>query len=105
MALAMAWQYLNAMREQDDHRQGLCQDFSVDRAQRYRLERLKGDFAGGRIFRNDPILPEELGIFWDFDCIMRGGGERAIRRRVCSSTNIQQFYDRPDRAQGEEPRM
>ena len=41
------------------------------------FERLRADFAGGRIFRTDPIIPPELRIFWDFDCYMRGDPERA----------------------------
>jgi len=39
------------------------------------LERLKTDFAGGRIFRIDPLIPRSLQLFWDLDCVMRDEGE------------------------------
>ena len=67
------------------------------------LERLKADFAAGKIFREDPIRPKEFDIFWDFDCVMRGEGERAHSEGVLFLTNIQQFYERPDRTQEDEP--
>ena len=67
------------------------------------LERLKADFANGKIFREDPIRPKEFEIFWDFDCVMRGEGERAHSEGVLFLTNIQQFYERPDRGKDEEP--
>ena len=44
------------------------------------LERLKLDFAGGRIFRTDPVVPRELEIFWDFDCVMRGETEKHVKQ-------------------------
>ena len=28
---------------------------------------------GGRIFRSDPVIPDELRIYWDLQCYMRGG--------------------------------
>ena len=67
------------------------------------FERLKTDFAGGRIFRADPVIPKELEIFWDFDCIMRGDAEKAHAEGTLFLTNIQQFYERPDRTNEDEP--
>jgi type III restriction enzyme len=67
------------------------------------LERLKADFASGKIFREDPIRPKEFDIFWDFDCVMRGDGERAYSEGVLFLTNIQQFYERPDHSDEDEP--
>jgi type III restriction enzyme len=49
------------------------------------------------------VIPKELEIFWDFDCIMRGEGEKAHFEGTLFLTNIQQFYERPDRAAEEEP--
>ena len=67
------------------------------------FERLKLDFAGGRIFRADPVIPRELEIFWDFDCVMRGEAEKAHAEGTLFLTNIQQFYERPDRSNDDEP--
>ena len=103
MALAIAWQYFNARREQDEIAKDYAKTFLLIAPNVIVLERLKSDFANGQIFRDDPIRPKEFGIFWDFDCVMRGDGERAHSEGVLFLTNIQQFYDRPDRGKDEEP--
>ncbi len=103
MALAIAWQYFNARREQDDIAKDYAKTFLLIAPNVIVLERLKSDFASGNIFREDPIRPKEFGIFWDFDCVMRGEGERAHSEGVLFLTNIQQFYERPDRGKDEEP--
>jgi type III restriction enzyme len=103
MALAVAWQFLNAAREADEIAKEYAKTFLVVAPNVIVLERLKTDFAGGRIFRADPVIPKELEIFWDFDCVMRGESEKAHAEGTLFLTNIQQFYERPDRAQEEEP--
>ncbi len=103
MALAIAWQYFNARREQDEIAKDYAKTFLLIAPNVIVLERLKQDFANGNIFREDPIRPKEFGIFWDFDCVMRGDSERAHSEGVLFLTNIQQFYERPDRGKDEEP--
>jgi type III restriction enzyme len=44
-----------------------------------------------------------LEIFWDFDCVMRGEAEKAPAEGTLFLTNIQQFYERPDRNGEAEP--
>ena len=103
MALAVAWQFLNAAREQDAVAKDYAKTFLVLAPNVIVLERLKTDFAGGRIFRADPMIPKELEIFWDFDCIIRGDAEKAHAEGTLFLTNIQQFYERPDRTNEDEP--
>jgi len=103
MALAVAWQFLNAAREADEITKDYAKTFLVLAPNVIVFERLKSDFAGGHIFRADPVIPKELGIFWDFDCVMRDEGEKAHFEGTLFLTNIQQFYERPDRSQKEEP--
>ncbi len=103
MALAVAWQFLNAAREADEVAKDFAKTFLLIAPNVIVLERLKTDFAGGRIFRADPMIPKELEIFWDFDCVIRGEGEKAHFEGTLFLTNIQQFYQRPDRSEGEEP--
>ena len=67
------------------------------------LERLKTDFAGGSDLRVDPVIPREFRIFWELDCVMRGDAERAPAEGALFLTNIQQFYERPERNGDEEP--
>jgi len=103
MSLAIAWQYLNAVREQDAIAKDYAKTFLLIAPNVIVLERLKQDFAGGRVFRTDPVIPRELQIFWDFDCVMRGDADRAPAEGVLFLTNIQQFYERPDRNADAEP--
>jgi type III restriction enzyme len=91
MALAVAWQYFNAVAEgQDD----FARTFLVVAPNVIVFERLRSDFRGGRIFRIDPIIPPELRIFWDMDFYMRGDPEGASSQGAFYLTNIQQFYER-----------
>ena len=100
MALAIAWQYFNAVLEN-----------SADYAKTFLLiapnvivfERLRGDFVGGRIFESDPVIPKEFRIYWEMQCYMRGDAERASSDGALYLTNIQQLYDREDRKQASEP--
>lgn len=103
MSLAIAWQFLNAVREADEIAKDYAKTFLLIAPNVIVLERLKLDFAGGRIFRADPVIPRELQIFWDFDCVMRGEAEKAPGEGMLFLTNIQQFYDRPDRNGDAEP--
>src|SRR6185295_13000974 len=88
MALAIAWQFFNAVAEaQDDY----AKTFLLIAPNVIVFERLRMDFEGGRIFRTDPIIPAELEIFWEMQCYMRGEGERAGSLGALYLTNIQQF--------------
>ena len=78
MALAVAWQYFNAIAEA---RPDYAKTFLLLAPNVIVFERLRTDFSGARIFRFDPIIPEELQIYWDFQCYMRGEGERGERRK------------------------
>jgi len=100
MSLAIAWQYFNAVAEgRDDY----AKTFLIFAPNVIVFERLRTDFANGLIFRADPVIPEELRIYWDFDCYMRGDAERAHSLGALYLTNIQQFYERADTSNDDEP--
>jgi type III restriction enzyme len=100
IALAIAWQYFNSVAEaRDDY----ARTFLLFAPNVIVFERLRHDFASGRIFRTDPIIPEELKTYWDFDCYMRGDAERAQSLGALYLTNIQQFYERADKTNDDEP--
>jgi type III restriction enzyme len=103
ISLAVAWQFFNAVREADEVAKAYAKTFLVLAPNVIVLERLKTDFAGGRVFRVDPIIPKELEIFWEFDCVMRDDAEKAQAEGMLFLTNIQQFYQRVDRNGEEEP--
>jgi len=99
IALAVAWQYLNAVAEaRDDY----ARSFLLLAPNVIVFERLRTDFAGGRIFVADPVIPNELRIFWDLQCYTRGEAERAGSLGALYVTNVQQLYDRAG-AESEEP--
>jgi type III restriction enzyme len=92
MALAIAWQFFNAVAEA---REDYAKTFLIIAPNVIVFERLRTDFEGGRIFRGDPMIPAELQIYWnDFQCYMRGEGERASSLGALYLTNVQQFYER-----------
>jgi type III restriction enzyme len=99
MALAVAWQYFNSVAEDlDDY----ARSFLIVAPNVIVFDRLRTDFAGGRIFHTDPIIPPELRIYWDVDCYMRDEPERARSHGALYLTNIQQLYERPTGV-GDEP--
>jgi len=100
MSLAIAWQYFNAVVE---GRPEFAQTFLLLAPNVIVFERLRADFAGGRIFKVDPVIPPELRTFWDCEVYLRGEGERASSPGALYLTNIQQLYARPGRAEDEEP--
>jgi type III restriction enzyme len=103
MSLATAWQFLNSQRETGATADDYARTFLLVAPNVIVFERLKSDFAGGNIFRADPIIPKEMEIFWDFDCVLRGEGEKAHAAGTLFLTNIQQLYDRTSRTNDEEP--
>ncbi len=98
MSLAVAWQYLNAAREGNPE---YAKSTLLIAPNVIVFDRLKADFAGGRIFHADPVVPPHLRSFWDFDCVMRGEGERAPTDGALFLANIQQLYEREERRSDE----
>jgi type III restriction enzyme len=99
MSLVIAWQFFNAVAEARDD---FAKTFLMIAPNVIVFERLRTDFEGGRIFRADPIIPPEMEIFWgDFQCYMRGEGERASSLGAIYLTNVHQFYERQNGGQDE----
>ena len=102
MALAIAWQYFNAILEDSAE---YASTFLVIAPNIIVFERLRSDFAGGRIFQNDPVIPKQFQIYWDMQFYMRGDAERASSEGALYLTNIHQLYQREDRKQDDEPEI
>jgi type III restriction enzyme len=90
MTLAIAWQYFNSVLENDPT---YARTFLIIAPNVIVFERLRLDFAGGRIFRIDPIIPKEMQTYWDVQFYMRGEAERASSQGAVYLTNIQQLYE------------
>ncbi len=99
MVLAIAWQYFNAVAEGRDD---FAKTFLIIAPNVIVFERLRSDFGGGRIFRLDPVVPDELRIYWDFQCYLRSEAERASSLGALYLTNVQQLHDRAE-AEADEP--
>lgn len=105
MSLAIAWQYLNAARGEasgSSSGEDYAKTFLLIAPNVIVFERLRTDFEGGRVFSVDPVVPKHMRIFWDFDCVMRGEGERAPADGALFLTNVQQLYEEREKP-AEEP--
>ncbi len=91
MALAVAWQFLNAILEKSSR---YSKTFLIIAPNVIVFDRLRLDFSGGRIFRADPIVPSQFLNMWDFECYVRGENERAGSEGALYLTNIQQLYEK-----------
>jgi type III restriction enzyme len=100
MSLVIAWQFFNAVAEARDD---FARTFLLIAPNVIVFERLRTDFEGGRIFNTDPVIPNELRVYWDFQCYMRGESERAGSLGALYLTNIQQFYERQENGGTNEP--
>jgi type III restriction enzyme len=103
MSLCVVWQYLNACREQNPEiAEKYAKTFLIFAPNVIVYERLKTDFESGKIFRFDPLIPKEMEIFWDLDCVLRETSQRPPSDGMLYLTNIQQLHERPDRKKSQE---
>jgi type III restriction enzyme len=93
MSLAIVWQYANAVRENADD---FAKTFLVLAPNVIVYERLEEDFANGKIFRTDPLIPDHYKWWWEMNYYMRGDTESAVSEGALYLTNIQQLYERAD---------
>ena len=100
MAMAVVWQFANAVREDDTV---YAKNFLVLAPNVIVFDRLRSDFESGKIFRTDPLIPKHFQWWWEMEYYMRGDSERTNSNGAFYLTNIQQFYERAGRSSDEEP--
>jgi len=100
MALAIVWQFANAIREDDTN---FAKTFLILAPNVIVFDRLKTDFESGKIFRTDPLIPKHFQFWWEMEYYMRGDSERTNSAGALYLTNIQQFYERVSKSDDEEP--
>ena len=99
MALAVVWSYLNAVNEPDCA--GYAKSFLILAPNVIVFERLHGDFAGGALFRNYPMIPPEYAAQWsDLRFVMRGDRADLAAGGALYLTNIQQLHDSAAQTKG-----
>ena len=104
MSLAVVWSYLNAIFEPNST---LPRTFLVIAPNVIVYERLKVDFADGRIFVEDPLIPPEWQSHWQMSVVLRDSPSPPSTLGALYLTNVQRLYDAPlDRAaRNETPAM
>ena len=95
MALAIVWQYLNAVLENPEE---YAKTFLLVAPNLIVLDRLLTDFGAGRIFKKDPLIPREFALYWDFEVYAKGDSERGFADGALYVTNVHQLYERNEDA-------
>ena len=90
MSLAVVWSYFHALRESESP---LARHFVVIAPNLTVYERLKEDFAGGRIFDADPLIPAEWRGDWNMNVVLQDEAGGAVTGGVIYLTNIHRLYD------------
>jgi type III restriction enzyme len=91
MSLLVAWAYMHATREANSE---LPKTFLLIAPNIIVYERLREDFAHGRIFRNDPVVPPEWADGFDLVVILKGEPVPPGAAGVLALANIQALYER-----------
>lgn len=92
MSLAIVWAYFN----------GYANNFLILAPNVIVFERLYEDFAQGRIFLRDPVIPKDLKPDWQLRYIMRGDEPTLIRNGSLILLNIDQIREKQKKGEGVE---
>jgi len=91
MALAIVWSFFNRVLENNKE---FTKNFLVIAPNIAVHERLRDDLEGGKIFKNDPLIPVEFQNYWDVDVILEDElTSRSAKGRIYL-TNVQKLYER-----------
>jgi len=90
MSLAMVWAYFNKY----------ASNFLMLAPNVIVFERLHEDFGEGRIFLNDPLIPEDLRPDWQLRYVMRGDEPSLIREGSLILLNIDQIREKQKKENG-----
>ncbi len=91
ISMIIVWQFANAIRSSETK---FAKNFLLIAPNIIVLDRLRSDFANGRVFKTLPLLPKHFQWWWDMTYYMRGDAEGAYQEGAFYLTNIQQFYMR-----------
>jgi type III restriction enzyme len=90
MSLAIVWSYFHALRESDSP---MAKHFLVVAPNLTVFERLKDDFANGKIFDNDPLIPPAWRGDWNLSVVLQDEASGAATGGVLYLTNIHRLYE------------
>lgn len=96
MAMAIVWQYFNAIRE--DNETDYTTDFMLVAPNIIVLDRLLEGFAEGGVLREFPFfVPGEWQSEFELQVIKQDEDVPPHSRGIVHITNVHRFYDRPER--------
>ena len=90
MSLAVVWSYFHALREEGST---LARDFLIVAPNIIVFERLKEDFGNGKIFDQDPLIPEAWKGDWNISVVLQDEASGAATGGRIYLTNIHRLYD------------
>lgn len=90
MSLAIVWSYFHALRESDSE---MARHFVVIAPGLTVYERLKEDFANGKIFDEDPLIPPEWRGDWNLSIVLQDEASGAATGGTLYLTNIHRLYN------------
>ena len=100
MSLAIVWSYFNALHHPEI---GLPPNFLLIAPNVIVYERLADEFANGKVFREDPLIPREWQSEWQFSVVLRDDASRPSTRGCLFLTNVHQLYAGRDESESDEP--
>jgi type III restriction enzyme len=96
MSLAIVWSYFHSLRESESN---MARHFVIVAPNLTVFERLKEDFADGRIFDADPLIPSHWRGDWHMSVILQDEAGGAATGGTVYLTNIHRLYD-PSKRRG-----
>jgi len=93
MSLAIVWSYFHSVKEPNSP---LAKTFLLIAPNVIVFERLKQDFADGKIFREDqdPLVPPEWASDWQMRVVLQDEPAPATTLGTLYLTNVQRLYER-----------
>ncbi|MBP8625018.1 MAG: DEAD/DEAH box helicase family protein [Methanothrix sp.] len=90
MSLAIVWSYFHSLREEGST---LARDFLIIAPNITVFERLKEDFGDGKIFDQDPLIPQAWRGDWNISVVLQDEASGAAMGGRIYLTNIHRLYD------------
>ncbi|GAP22633.1 DEAD/DEAH box helicase family protein [Leptolinea tardivitalis] len=89
MSLALVWSYFHALRESDSD---MARHFVIIAPNLTVFERLKMDFAEGKIFDQDPLIPPAWLGDWNMTTVLQDEASGSATGGVLYLTNIHRLF-------------
>ncbi len=96
MSMAMVWSYYHSLYESDSD---CARNFLVIAPNLTVFERLKQDFADGRIFDTDPLIPPEWKGDWNLTTVLQDEAS-TFTKGTLYLTNIHRLYEKRKTGRG-----